>query len=79
VLQQKKEGEYKMIKAKYIGKESYKADEFHASSGNSVSMSDEQWAKIGKDQKLFKVIKEDKKEFPNQITRLPGWKEEEKS
>jgi hypothetical protein len=65
-----------MIKAKYIGKKSYKADEFHASSGNVVFMSEEQWEKLAKDQKLFKVIKEDKKEFPDQVTRLPGWREE---
>jgi len=64
-----------VIKAKYIGKKSYQVKEFHASFGNTVFMSKEQWEKLGKDKKLFKVVKKDKKDFPDQIIRLPGWKE----
>ena len=66
-----------MVKAKYIGKTPYQAKEFCASSGNTVFMSNKQWSKLGKDKKLFELIKKDNTEFPPQITRLPGWKEEE--
>jgi hypothetical protein len=65
-----------MLKTKYIGKESFKTDEFHASPGNTVFMSKEQWDKLGEDQKLFERVSEDEKDFPKQSTRLPGWKEE---
>ena len=64
-----------MIKAKYIGDKSYKAREFHASPGNTVFMSNTQWRELGKDQKLFKVLLKDRKRFPKQVTRMPGWRE----
>lgn len=65
-----------MIKAKYIGKEPYKAREFHASPGNTVFMSNTQWRELGKDQELFKVLQKDRKRFPKPVTRMPGWREE---
>ena len=65
-----------MLKTKFIGKVSYKADEFHAAPGNTVFMSEEQWDKLGKDQALFEMVSAETKDFPTQSTRLPGWKEE---
>lgn len=62
-----------MIKAKYLGKKSYKVDEFNASSGNTVFMSSSQWEEIkdAGDKELFKVLEEDDKAFPKQVRKEP--------
>jgi hypothetical protein len=65
-----------MLKTKYIGKISLKTDEFHASPGNTVFMSEKQWDTLGVLQSSFELISQDEKEFPKPTTRLPGWKEE---
>ncbi len=64
-----------MLKTKYKGSKPYKAREFHASPGNTVFMSEQQWKDLGKDQKLFEILKKDKEKFPKPVTRLPGWRE----
>lgn len=66
-----------MLKTKYIGTLPLKTEEFHASPGNTVFMSKEQWEALGVLQSSFEIISEDEKELPEKKTRLPGWKETE--